>query len=66
MSLSRKATSGSIWTSITRAGVNAIDFLVFAYLARVLSLEEFGLVGFCYLFVEFANTIVDSGVNQKT
>ena len=65
MSLSRKATSGSIWTSITRAGVNAIDFLVFAYLARVLSLEEFGLVGFCYLFVEFANTIVDSGVNQN-
>ena len=65
MSLKRKATSGSFWTSLTRVGINIVDFVVYAYLARVLSLEEFGLAGFCFLFIEFANTLVNAGVNQN-
>lgn len=65
MSLKRKAASGSIWISLTRTGINVIDFAVYAYLARILSLEDFGLVGFCLLFVEFTNTIVTAGVNQN-
>ncbi|AEF03638.1 MAG: polysaccharide biosynthesis protein [Alteromonas sp.] len=65
MSLKKKATKGSIWTSITRTGINVIDFIVYAYLARVLTLEEFGLAGFCFLFIEFANTLVNAGVNQN-
>lgn len=65
MSLKRKATSGSFWTSITRMGINLVDFVVYAYLARVLTLEEFGLAGFCFLFIEFANTLVNAGVNQN-
>jgi O-antigen/teichoic acid export membrane protein len=65
MSLKRKATSGSFWTSFTRVGINLVDFVVYAYLARMLTLEEFGLVGFCFLFIEFSNTLVDAGVNQN-
>tara|TARA_R110000744_G_scaffold264592_1_gene378848 strand:- start:2250 stop:3710 length:1461 start_codon:yes stop_codon:yes gene_type:complete len=65
MSLKRKAASGSIWISLTRTGINVIDFAVYAYLARILSLEDFGLVGVCLLFVEFTNTIVTAGVNQN-
>ncbi|MDK2763133.1 MAG: oligosaccharide flippase family protein [Alteromonas macleodii] len=65
MSLKKKATKGSIWTSLTRTGINVVDFLVYAYLARVLTLEEFGLAGFCFLFIEFANTLVNAGVNQN-
>ena len=65
MSLKKKATKGSIWTSLTRSGINVVDFLVYAYLARVLTLEEFGLAGFCFLFIEFANTLVNAGVNQN-
>lgn len=65
MSLKRKATSGSFWTSLTRVGINIVDFIVYAYLARVLTLEEFGLAGFCFLFIEFANTLVNAGVNQN-
>ena len=56
MSLKKKATKGSIWTSLTRTGINVVDFMVYAYLARVLTLEEFGLAGFCFLFIEFANS----------
>lgn len=65
MSLKKKAARGSIWTSLTRTGINVVDFLVYAYLARVLTLEEFGLAGFCFLFIEFANTLVNAGVNQN-
>ena len=65
MSLKKKATKGSIWTSLTRTGINVVDFMVYAYLARVLTLEEFGLAGFCFLFIEFANTLVNVGVNQN-
>ena len=65
MSLKKQATKGSLWISITRTGMNVIDFAVYAYLARILTLEEFGLVGFCFLFIEFANTLVNAGVNQN-
>lgn len=65
MSLKKQATKGSMWMSITRMGMNIIDFAVYAYLARILTLEEFGLVGFCFLFIEFANTLVNAGVNQN-
>tara|TARA_B100000927_G_scaffold53682_4_gene40623 strand:+ start:49727 stop:51148 length:1422 start_codon:yes stop_codon:yes gene_type:complete len=51
--------------SLTRTGINVVDFLVYAYLARILTLEEFGLAGFCFLFVEFTNTLVNAGVNQN-
>lgn len=65
MSLKKQATKGSMWISVTRTGMNVIDFAVYAYLARILTLEEFGLVGFCFLFIEFANTLVNAGVNQN-
>ena len=65
MSLKQKATKGSLWISLTRTGINVIDFAVYAYLARILTLEEFGLVGFCFLLIEFANTFVNAGVNQN-
>ncbi|NDW14905.1 oligosaccharide flippase family protein [Alteromonas genovensis] len=65
MSIKKKATKGSIWISLTRTGINLTDFFVYAYLARILTLEEFGLAGFCFLFVEFANTLVNAGVNQN-
>jgi O-antigen/teichoic acid export membrane protein len=65
MSLKKQAAKGGLWVSITRTGVNVVDFIVFAYLARILTLEDFGLVAFCLLFIEFANIAVYSGVNQS-
>ena len=65
MSLTKQAAKGGLWISITRTGVNVVDFVVFAYLARILTLEDFGLVAFCLLFIEFANIAVNAGVNQN-
>lgn len=65
MELKKQAVKGGLWTSFTRTGVNVVDFIVFAYLARILTLEDFGLVAFCLLFIEFANIAVNAGVNQN-
>ncbi|MGO4891711.1 oligosaccharide flippase family protein [Flavobacterium sp. W21_SRS_FM6] len=65
MSLKKQSAKGSLWISLTRTGMNIVDFAVFAYLARILSLEDFGLVAFCMLFIEFANIAVNAGVNQN-
>tara|TARA_R110000765_G_C18962354_1_gene609547 strand:- start:4929 stop:6377 length:1449 start_codon:yes stop_codon:yes gene_type:complete len=65
MSLKKQAAKGGMWISITRTGINVVDFIVFAYLARILTLEDFGLVAFCLLFIEFANIAVNAGVNQN-
>lgn len=65
MSLKKSAVRGSLWTSVTQVGINLLDFFVFAYLARVLTLEEFGLASFCYLFIELSNSFVEAGVNQN-
>jgi O-antigen/teichoic acid export membrane protein len=65
MSLKKQAAKGGLWISITRTGVNVVDFIVFAYLARILTLEDFGLIAFCLLFIEFANIAVNAGVNQN-
>tara|TARA_B110000211_G_scaffold209414_1_gene246735 strand:+ start:2949 stop:4295 length:1347 start_codon:yes stop_codon:yes gene_type:complete len=35
------------------------------YLARLLTLEEFGILTFCLLVVEFANMLTNVGVNQN-
>ncbi|PKG98779.1 oligosaccharide flippase family protein [Paraglaciecola sp. MB-3u-78] len=65
MSLKKRAAKGGLWISITRTGINVISFIVFVYLARILTLEDFGLVAFCMLFIEFANISVNAGVNQN-
>jgi O-antigen/teichoic acid export membrane protein len=65
VTLKKQAAKGGVWISITRTGINVIDFIVFAYLARILTLENFGLIAFCLLFIEFANITVNAGVNQN-
>tara|TARA_R110001599_G_scaffold122530_1_gene294567 strand:+ start:22053 stop:23513 length:1461 start_codon:yes stop_codon:yes gene_type:complete len=65
MSLKKQAARGGFWISLTTTGTSVIDFFVFAYLARILSLEDFGLVAFCMIFIEFVNIAINSGVNQN-
>ena len=65
MSLKKQAAKQGLWISVTRTCINVVDFIVFAYLARILTLADFGLVAFCMLFIEFANISVNAGVNQN-
>lgn len=63
MLFKKKVIKGSIWILFIRIGINVVDFLVYVYFVCVLILEEFGLVGFCFLFIEFVNMFVNVGVN---
>lgn len=65
MSLKRKTASGSIWNFLTTFAANIIDFAVFAILARILSIEDFGLLALCLLVIEIANIFTNVGVNQN-
>jgi O-antigen/teichoic acid export membrane protein len=65
MTLKKQAAKQGLWISVTRTCINMVDFIVFACLARILTLADFGLVAFCMLFIEFANISVNAGVNQN-
>jgi O-antigen/teichoic acid export membrane protein len=65
VSLKKKAASGSMWNFLTTFAANIIDFMVFAILARLLSIEDFGLLALCLLVIEIANIFTNIGVNQN-
>jgi len=65
MQLQQKTAKGSLWNLFRTLIVSASDFLVYAVLARVLSVEEFALIVFCLLIVEFASIFARVGIVQN-
>lgn len=60
-SLTKKATGGLIWSILNNIGVYGISFIVGIILARLLSPEEFGLIGMITVFITLLSVFVDSG-----
>lgn len=65
MSLKKKAISGVSWTFLEQFGGKAINFLVQIFLARLISPEEFGLLGMILIFNAVGNSLSDSGMSQS-
>lgn len=65
MVLKKKTAHGSLWNMLRTITTNGIDFVIYALLARILSIEEFALLIFCLLVVEFANIFPHVGVGQN-
>lgn len=65
MSLQRNTILGTLWNVSRTFIVSIVDFIVYAVLARFLSLEEFALLAFSLLVVEFATMLTNVGVNQN-
>lgn len=61
ISLKDKAVSGIIWTSIERFGTYFIQLVIGIIIARILSPEDFGVIGMTSIFMAIANTLLDSG-----
>jgi PST family polysaccharide transporter len=61
MSLRQKAIKGIIWSVIQSWGRQAISFIVFAALARLLDPEAFGLVALASVFLAFVQVFLDQG-----
>lgn len=60
-SLKSKAVSGVIWTSIERFGTYFVQLIIGIIIARMLSPDDFGIIGMTAIFMAIANTLLDSG-----
>lgn len=63
-SLKNKTLKGTIWSSIERFSVQGISFLVMIIMARVLTPEDYGLVGMLTIFIAISQALIDSGFSQ--
>jgi O-antigen/teichoic acid export membrane protein len=59
--LKSKTFSGFLWNLSERVGVRIIQFLPTILLARLLTPEEFGLIGMLTIFIAVAGSFLDSG-----
>ena len=64
MSLRKKTISGMIWSFTDYAGNQFVQFVIGIILARLLTPNDYGLVGIVMLFITLSQTFVDSGFSQ--
>lgn len=62
-SLTKKTVHGVAWNSLDRIANYGISFLVSIILARLLSPEDYGLIGLINIFIVIFNTILDGGLS---
>ncbi len=61
MILRRKAAKGIVWSAIQIWGRQAITFVVFVLLSRLLGPKSFGLVATAGIFLSFIEVFIDQG-----
>lgn len=60
-SLKNKTIQGTMWSAVENVTRLGVTFVVSIILARLLSPEEYGLIGILTIFIALFNAIVDSG-----
>ena len=63
-SLKNKTVKGTIWSSLERFSVQGIQFIVMVVMARMLTPEDYGLVGMLAIFIAVSQSLIDSGFSQ--
>ena len=63
-SLKKKTVKGTLWSSIERFSVQGISFIVMIIMARILTPEDYGLVGMIAIFMAISQSLIDSGFSQ--
>ena len=62
--LKEKAVTGIFWSFSDSMVTQITQFIVGLILARILSPDEFGLVGMITVFIAISQSIVDSGFGR--
>ena len=57
----KKTISGISWSVMSRLSVQGLNFVIGVILARLLSPDDYGLIGMVLVFVGFANVFLDLG-----
>lgn len=63
-SLKQKTVKGILWSSLERFSVQGIQFVVMIIMARMLTPNDYGLVGMLAVFIAVSQSLVDSGFSQ--
>lgn len=63
-SLKQKTVKGVLWSTLERFSVQGIQFLVMIIMARMLTPNDYGLVGMLAVFIAVSQSLVDSGFSQ--
>ena len=63
-SLKQKTVKGVLWSSLERFSVQGIQFVVMIIMARMLTPNDYGLVGMLAVFIAVSQSLVDSGFSQ--
>lgn len=63
-SLKQKTVHGVIWSAIERFSVQFIQLLVQILIARILTPEDFGVIGMLAIFLALAQSFIDSGFSN--
>lgn len=63
--LRKKTLIGSFWMMIERFGYLTIQFVSNLVLARLLSPDDFGVIGILMVFITLANVFIDSGFSAS-
>lgn len=64
MSLRKQAIRGIAWVAIERFGQQLVQAATLILLARLLTPEDFGLIGMLLIFLAVGQSFVDSGMGQ--
>ena len=62
--LRKKTLHGAGWSFIDNIANYGVSFIVGLILARMLTPQEYGLIGIILIFIALFNTIVDSGFSN--
>lgn len=59
-----KTRKGTLWSIIERFSVQGVAFIVLLIMARLLTPDDYGIVGMIAIFIEIGQSLVDSGFSQ--
>lgn len=60
----KKSISATIWSILDRVWAQIVAFLIGIVLARLLTPEDYGLVGISMIFIAFANVFIEAGFSN--
>ncbi len=64
MTLKEKSISGFVWSFVDNIGNHGVQFVIGIILARILTPEDYGLVGMITVFVAVSQSFIDAGFTQ--
>lgn len=62
--LKSTATKGILWSAVERFSVQGVQFVIMIIMARLLTPEDYGLIGMLAVFLAVSQSLIDSGFSQ--